>query len=115
MSRIALLVLVGCARSYVPYGSVHDYDDWDENRDDALDRGEFARGFARAFSTWDRNGDGYVQGAEFSRHWNEPGAFDVWDLDGDRLLSQDELVRGLYDRSDVDGDDRLTEDEWRFQ
>lgn len=96
-------------------------DDWDQNKDEKLDLGEFLQGYDKAgfFTRWqaesspisdttftylefgflDRNHDGVLDSVEYSSRrilWSFKGQMKLkpWDIDGNDRIERGEFIRG---------------------
>jgi len=69
-----------------------DFYEWDTNHNELISRSEFIDHFTVIFDTnWRQNEQGAVSGEDLY-----PATYQIWDVDGDQLLSEDEWLYG-YD------------------
>ncbi len=69
-----------------------DFYEWDSNNNELISRSEFNEHFTSTFETnWRLNEQGAVSGDDLY-----PATYQIWDVDGDQMLSEDEWLYG-YD------------------
>ena len=93
---------------------------FDRNRDQIVDRGEWASGVARwdfesvnwgEWGSWDADGDGEVSESEWRDGWIRE-IRPAWDGDGDGAVRREDLRERFRTLLDDDGDGVINIDEW---
>ncbi|MGK7391634.1 MAG: hypothetical protein ACNS60_14870 [Candidatus Cyclobacteriaceae bacterium M2_1C_046] len=74
-----------------------DFKNWDIDEDRRLTEDEWNEGFN-------------VYGSSYP--YEERGLFDDWDTDNDAYVDNDEYNEGFFDLFDADGDGIISQDEW---
>lgn len=91
------------------------FDEWDVDGDGVVDESEYSTGL---FGTFDANSDSNITEEEWDDQFGNASAgldrdwFDIWDVNDDGVLDQNEVSAGLYDYHDADDDGLLGAAEW---
>lgn len=64
------------------------------------------------FRTLDANGDSYLDVDEVAEWADDTGVFTVWDVDADSELDRDEITGNVFQLWDADGNGVVSETEW---
>lgn len=93
---------------------------YDEDRDDLLDKEEFAAwntawggAYEDRWDAWDTDDNNMLTVEEFSTGFDEAGVFYKWDVVDDQVYTKEEVYNGLFEALDTGGDGYLTEEEYR--
>ena len=91
------------------------FTDWDTNDDTYLTRREFASGFETTtlWEDWDVDNDALLSEDEYNTvfgtyGWHDADYYGSWDANENAMLDEDEWVSGIYQVWDADGDSLLS-------
>ena len=96
----------------------------DRNKDVKLDRTEFDQKINRFyfglfhdhFDAWDDSHDGSISQQEFDKHVSSSNLSAIWDANGDKAISEQEMAGGMFHVCDFNGDMRIANiefEKWR--
>ncbi len=96
------------------------YGIWDLDDDELLSEAEWIEGYdyyygdyiIQGYDAIDIDGDGFIEYVEYKDVLDGTKFFVDWDVDASEYLSEDELAQGVFNIWDLDGDNMLDNDEF---